>query len=107
MTLDVRWHPTALDEFAANVDWYAARRDGLGDQFQAEVLRAVTGIADMTEAWPVWPHWDRKPTVRSKRVAGFPHRVVYFATEDTATIVAIAHARRRPGYWQDRITPPE
>jgi hypothetical protein len=28
--------------------------------------------------------------------------VVYSMREDTATILAVAHAKRRPGYWKSR-----
>lgn len=41
--------------------------------------------------------------VRSKGVAGFPYRVVYFVDDDWLTVVAVAHAKRRPGYWRDRV----
>jgi hypothetical protein len=50
-----------------------------------------------------WPGWDRDPVVRSKGVSGFPYRVVYFVDGDLLTVVAVAHAKRRPGYWRDRV----
>ena len=59
--------------------------------------------ADAPRAWAVWPGWDREPVVRSKGVSGFPYRVVYFVQGDLLTIVAVAHAKRRPGYWRDRV----
>jgi hypothetical protein len=42
--------------------------------------------------------------VRSKGVTGFPYRVVFFVDHDALTIVAVAHAKRRPGYWLDRTS---
>jgi toxin ParE1/3/4 len=44
-----------------------------------------------------------QPAVRSKGVNGFPYRVVYFVTEELLTIVAVAHSKRRPGYWRERL----
>lgn len=35
-------------------------------------------------------------------VKGFPYRVVY-VTEPAVTIVAVAHLKRRPGYWRARV----
>lgn len=32
----------------------------------------------------------------------FPYSIVYRHTEDTVTIIAIAHHSRRPGYWESR-----
>lgn len=37
-------------------------------------------------------------------VTGFPYRVVYFVEHEVLTIVAVAHAKRRPGYWRDRAS---
>lgn len=105
MTLTIEWHPEAEAEFDADIDWYEERELGLGDRFEGRVLGAVEESADTTEAWPVWPGWDRHPVVRSKGVTDFPYRVVYFLDEDLLRIVAVAHSKRRPGYWRERMTP--
>ncbi len=47
---------------------------------------------------------DRDPVVRSKGVSGFRYRVVSFVDDDILRIVAVAHAKRRPGYWRERVT---
>jgi hypothetical protein len=36
------------------------------------------------------------------RVEVFPFRVVYLVRGNDLVILAYAHARRRPGYWQHR-----
>ena len=41
--------------------------------------------------------------VRSKGVNGFPYRVVYFVAGEQLVVVAVAHTKRRPGYWRDRV----
>ena len=46
---------------------------------------------------------DREPMVRSKGVSNFPYRVVYFVQGDLLMIAAVAHAKRRPGYWRERV----
>ena len=33
-------------------------------------------------------------------VTGFPYQVVYILRPTEAVVVAIAHLKRRPGYWQ-------
>jgi len=35
----------------------------------------------------------------------FPYSVVFRSFEDVILIVAIAHAKRRTGYWNKRIMP--
>ena len=106
MTLAIKWHPDAESEFDADIGWYDGREFGLGDRFEDQALIAVNESADTPEAWPVWPGWNRQPVVRSKGVTGFPHRVVYFIEGDLLTIVAIAHTKRRPGYWRARVSSP-
>lgn len=65
----------------------------------------IRGFDFHPEAWGVWLGWEREPVVRSRRVGGFPYRVVYFVTGEKLAIVAMAHAKRRPGYWRDRMSP--
>lgn len=101
--MNIRWHPEATAEFDADIDWYDEREVGLGDRFAGDVVVAVDAAAEDPTAWATWPHWDRDPQVRSKGVTDFPYRVVYFVEGDLLTIVAIAHAKRRPGYWRDRV----
>lgn len=102
MTLAIKWHPEAEAEFDAEIGWYDGREVGLGDRFEGEVLFAIDESADTPDAWPPWPDWERDPLVRSKGVDGFPFRVVYYVEDELLTILAVAHAKRRPGYWRDR-----
>lgn len=66
---------------------------------------AIDAAVDSLESWAVWPGWEREPVVRSKGVSGFPNRIVYFVHDDLLVIVAVAHAKRRPGYWRERVAP--
>lgn len=104
MTLAFEFHPEADAEFFAGADWYEDRERGLGRRFLGAVRAAIGAAADDPEAWPSWPGWDRAPIVRSKSVSDLPYRVVYFVVGDQLTIVAVAHAKRRPGYWRDRVS---
>ena len=42
-------------------------------------------------------------TVRRRAVTRFPYHVVYLELESHIRILAIAHDRRKPGYWHDRL----
>lgn len=37
------------------------------------------------------------------RLKQYPYCVVYHQADGTILVVAIAHAKRRPGYWRNRI----
>lgn len=34
---------------------------------------------------------------------GFPFLLIYRETAASVEILAVAHGRRRPGYWRDRV----
>jgi len=42
------------------------------------------------------------PDIRSIKVRRFPYRVVYVVLADTIDVIAVAHAKRRPGDWRRR-----
>jgi hypothetical protein len=44
--------------------------------------------------------------VRRCRARVFPYAVLYTIEADYILIVAIAHGKRRPGYWRHRLTTP-
>jgi hypothetical protein len=105
MTRGFDFHPEARAEFFADVDWYDDREFGVGARFEDAVREAIGAAVDSPESWAKWPGWDRQPVVHSKGVSDFPYRVVYFVSGEVVTIVAVAHAKRRPGYWRDRVAP--
>ena len=105
MIRGIGFHPVARAEFFADVEWYDERELGVGARFEIAVREAIDAAVDSPDSWGVWPGWEREPAVRSKRVSGFPYRVVYFVTGEHLAVVAIAHAKRRPGYWRERINP--
>lgn len=104
MSLGFDFHPEARAEFFAEVDWYDAREAGLGTRFEGAVRSAIDDACDSPEAWPAWSDWGRKPLIRSKGVNEFPYRLVYYVPGDKLVVVALAHSKRRPGYWRARIS---
>lgn len=105
MTLGFDFHPEARAELFADVDWYDERESGLGERVEASVRGAIDAAVDSPNSWAAWPGWKREPVVRSKGVSDFPYRVVYFVQGDLLMIVAVAHAKRRAGYWRERVAP--
>lgn len=103
MSLAFDFHPEARAEFLADVDWYDDRERGIGGRFEVAVREAIDAAVDAPESGAVWSDWDREPLVRSRGVPGFPYRVVYLVIGERLAIVAVAHAKRRPRYWQDRV----
>lgn len=102
MTYDFRFHPEAEAEFIADVEWYDEREEDLGARFENAVRAAIDAAVRSPDSWPVWPGWTGQPVVRSTGVDSFPYRVAYIVDDESLTIVAVAHSKRRPGYWRER-----
>lgn len=96
-------HPEAASELREAARWYEVEQQDLGDNFMAEIEDAVRNVLDWPRAAPVFPGWNEEPVVYSKHVRVFPYRVLYYLTETSVVIVAYAHNRRKPRYWEHRV----
>jgi plasmid stabilization system protein ParE len=97
----VRFHRAASEEAEAAVRWYNERVAGLGNDFREELELAVERVAEGPLAWPV-SQYD--PRTRRHLLARFPYAIVYVVGVDGGvTVAAVAHAKRRPGYWRNRV----
>jgi len=95
--LPIGLHPDAVAESTAAVRWYRERSDAAAVAFLAEIDRAVALIAEAPDRWPKHAHGTRRFLLRR-----FPFAVVYRAGTKEIEVVALAHGRRRPGYWKGR-----
>lgn len=93
-----RFHPAASEEFRESVRWYRARSGIAGTEFRMAVTTAVKEIVEAPRRWPKYIHGTRRFVL-----GRFPLSVVYLDDTDSVTIVAVAHSKRRPGYWKTRI----
>jgi plasmid stabilization system protein ParE len=91
-------HPDALAEAEAAVAWYAERSSRAPAVFIEEIDNAIQSILNAPKRWPIFDSDCRRyPLFR------FPYSIVY--REKSAKVVqilAVAHGRRRPGYWRVR-----
>lgn len=46
--------------------------------------------------------WPVKSGVRRYVLRRFPFLIVYRVLESQVEVIAVTHARRRPGYWKSR-----
>ena len=99
MTRRIRTSEPASDEFSEAVRWYEARRSGLGSEF----FDAVAATLSLIETNPeIGTAFSADGQTRRALVAGFPYQVVYRLKSTELVIVAVAHLKRRPGYWKYR-----
>lgn len=95
--------PEAERELLAARDWYSDRSDGLGQVFVEAVDEAMTRVATMPDACSPVPGVSPELGVRRAFVKRFPFSVVFVELGGMLVVVAVAHQRRRPGYWLGRL----
>jgi plasmid stabilization system protein ParE len=95
----VRFLRAAQAEYRAALAWYAARSLDVADDFAAKVAAAVHEIRELPEAWPMWLG---RPGLRGRVLRRFPYTIIYVVRAQRVVILAVAHQRRRPGYWLSR-----
>ena len=89
----------ASEEFREAVRWYEERRPGWG----GKLFDAVGHTVELILAHPeIGAERPGRNSSRQLPVLGFPYTVAYRIREQDIYIVAVAHAKRRPGYWKNR-----
>jgi toxin ParE1/3/4 len=96
--MKVAFHSAAYEELLATAAYYEEQIPGLGERFTIEVERVAGVLAEQPEiGQSVGEIFRRILLVR------FPFSLIYSIESDCTWIVAIAHHRRGPGYWKERI----
>jgi plasmid stabilization system protein ParE len=101
----VLFGPDASAELRHAALWYEQRHAGLGAQFAAAVDVAVRSAARWPHSGALVPGVRDDLYLRRLHVGRFPYQVVYLLAEDVIHVLAVAHDRRRPGYWGSRAEP--
>jgi len=91
------FHRQAEEEYLAAVEYYERQRRGLGLDFQEEVERGTAAIRRDPERYPAYEDPIRQFVLRR-----FPYSILYAELADRIWLVAVAHHKRRPGYWKRR-----
>lgn len=98
----VRYVNVALGELRRAIRYYATAAPGLGDQFadaiDATLLRVRRNLRAGT------------PVVGGRRrlnVDRFPYSIIVevWKQEQAVVVIAVAHQKRKPGYWRARKRP--
>jgi plasmid stabilization system protein ParE len=89
--------PEAEAEIREAFVWYFERSALAADAFRTEVLDCVDELAERADMWPT-----DEDDIRFRVLVKFPYTVHYDLSGDIATVLAVAHQRRLPGYWKRR-----
>ena len=98
MSKAFRFDPEARRDLRESAMWYRERSPQAAADFRAAVSRAILSIAQAPQRCPVHLYGTRRCVLHD-----FPFSIVYLDDPDSVTIVAVAHHKRRPGYWKERL----
>ena len=96
-SFEVEVLPEAEAEAREAFLWYFEKSPVAADAFRAELFDSIDALATTATDWPqdddgIWRY----------HLKHFPYTVLYEVLDHQATVLALAHQRRRPGYWRNR-----
>jgi hypothetical protein len=95
--LRVSFHARAFAEVREAFLRYEGIRQNLGSRFLRNLGLAIRDVIEAPEAWS--PAIGKR---RKRNLSRFPYAVVYRVEGDLIAITAVAHHKRRKGYWRGR-----
>jgi toxin ParE1/3/4 len=92
------FHPEAREEYFQAVQYYADIAPELGGRLYDEIERLIREIRREPRRF-----FQFSPPARRALARRFPYSVVYVDEPEHVWVVAVMHAKRRPGYWRERL----
>ena len=96
--MNVRFLSLTQREIDEVVAWFDEQVEGKGTDFLDELDRVIRRV----KAYP-FASTQIEPDIRRCLFARFPYSLIYGIEEQTIVIIAVAHHRRTPRYWVDRV----
>jgi plasmid stabilization system protein ParE len=94
----LRIHEGARREANQATVWFAERSLPAARRFRDELLAGFSSAAAFPLHYPSYLHGTRRVLLKK-----FQYFIVFLDLQDEVYVVAVAHAKRRPGYWKKRI----
>jgi len=88
----------AASEMEEDRAWYRERSESAEAGFLRDLDHAIQQVSDAPAQWPRY-------LARTQRYVfpTYPYSLVYFVADDVIRVVAVAHDKKRPGYWRERL----
>lgn len=78
-------------------EWYGRQSTQAAEGFYDELLPAFDRVQARPGMYPAHLHSTRRLVLPR-----YPYSIIYREKSDEIQIIAVAHAKRRPGYWKRR-----
>lgn len=94
----VTFHEEAAAEVVEAAKYYEERVSGLGLLFLSAVEEEIQNVRANPEAFQLLTQ-----EIRHKLLNRFPYSLLYVIEPNVIRVIAVAHHKRRPGYWSHRF----
>lgn len=91
-------HPECRAEIADALRWYREKDPRVGANLRDAINHAAENVRRLPGTWPTYLFQTRRFLV-----SGFSYSFVYRENGSFIQVIALAHAKQRPGYWRDRL----
>ena len=98
MALTIEFHPQAEVELEEAIEWYEAKKEGLGEKFFREYLSIKEKLLISPKLYPFAFEGVRKAVFRK-----FPYVILYFVWEELIYVLAVFHTSQDPEIWKQRV----
>ncbi|MDO8433570.1 MAG: hypothetical protein Q7S58_14290 [Candidatus Binatus sp.] len=99
----VRLAPETVAELSEAAAWYESQRPGLAEDFLNEFEAVLRLIETRPASFPRLLDAAPDLNIRRAPLSRFPYSAVFIELPAEIRIVAVAHLKRRPGYWLNRV----
>jgi plasmid stabilization system protein ParE len=103
--VNFRLLPAANAELARAANYFERERRGLGEEFLGEFDEAIERLSEHLHIGPV-AVVANAVEYRELLIDRFSYRLIYAVEQGEIVVIAVAHQRRRSGYWRDRVEEP-
>jgi plasmid stabilization system protein ParE len=93
-------HAGALRELREAMEWYAAQ--GAAERGLRLARMVDVRLHEIAKAHESFPRDERRTWARRARILRWPYTLVFAVQDETIVVLAVAHGKRRPGYWAKR-----
>lgn len=97
-SLPFHFHPEAEREYVAAIAWGLDHDARWASRLESAVNHAIARICRLPASGSPYLHGTRRVVLHK-----LPYSVVYREANQAIQVLAIAHAKRRPGYWRERM----
>lgn len=94
----VRIHLEAQREMEESFERYRQESEYIALRFLADIRSSLKKIQKTPRLYPPYTK-----NTRRRILGSFPYSVIFSEREDVILVVAVAHGKRREGYWAERL----